>query len=343
MKNLVALLASAGCLLASSGCIQGAASHPELESDVEARRCDVGALAGANAIRAVEGGVVFSKAGSSGDTVLVRRAVGAGCELEDAGGPSIAAGELLDADDLGNVYAFPAEATGGDTISTMLPDEYPGSMVARIDAHGAVSKLLPAGRGIWGFGVTARGDALWVSACGPNGLYDVVTSGQDAGTAQPASWAPGDTLWEQYSSAITDRDTFWSVGVRKSGPPFTSGAGAPGAAGDAITPASGFALTRSTRDGSVEVGATVVDFGDGFVQTTLARCGSRACGFAPAGVVVWDREGAPVRTLDLDDLGAETTEHVADVTASSGGLYVMLSGGPASRVVFLPEESARTL
>lgn len=330
MKNLVVLL-----ILASTGCAPGASSHPELESDVEAQRCVVGSLAGATAIRAFDGvdgrsGVVFARPSASGEAVLIRRALGEGCALSDAGGPSIAAAELLDADDQGNVYAFPAEATAPDQISTMLPDEYAGSMVARIDAGGAVSKLLPAGRGIWGFGVTARGDALWVSACGPNGLFDVAD-----GAAQPAAWAPGDTLWEQYSSALTDRDTFWSVGVRTCAP----GAGV----GDQPTPDCGFALTRSTREGSVEVAATVVEFGDGFAATTLGRCGARVCGFAPAGVVVWDRDGAVLRKLDVEDLGADAAERVGGVTANRGGLYVMLAGGKSSRVVFVPEESARSL
>lgn len=316
MKNLLLLV-----VLGSTGCVQASlTSPPSLDTEIETRRCEVGALAGAASIRAVEGGLVYAKT-SKDDTVLVRRMTGDGCDLTDAGGPSIAAGELLDADDLGNVYTFPAEATDPDVISTMLPDEYAGSMVARVDAQGVVSKLLPAGRGIWGFGVTASGDALWVSACGPNGLFDIA-----AGTAQPAAWTPGDTLWEQSSSAITDRDTFWSVGVRTCGP------------GGALTPDCGFALTRSTREGSVEVGTTVIDFGGGFVQTTLARCGSRACGFEPNGAVVWDERGGPIAKLTLADLGADPAEHVVEVTGNEGGLYVMLAGGAASRVVFVPED-----
>jgi hypothetical protein len=303
----------------SGGCVQPAGvTHPELAAN--GRVCEVPALQSATAIRAVEGGVVFSVRAAD-DSVRVRRTVGEGCDLRDAGGATIAAGALLDADDLGNVYAFPAPATDPAEISTMLPDEYPKSMVARIDGSGRVSKLLPAGRGIWGFGVTARGDALWVSACGPNGLYDVAQDG-----AHLSEWKLPDTLWEQYASALTDRDTFWSVGVRTCGP------------SDPLTPACGFALTRSTREGSQEVGSTVVDFGEGFVQTSLVRCGGRVCGVAPTGLVVWDSKGALVSTRRLADIEARPSELIADVTANDDGVYVLLRSSESSRALFFPED-----
>ncbi|MFO0613292.1 MAG: hypothetical protein U0414_11915 [Polyangiaceae bacterium] len=314
--KLVLALAS----LTSAGCLQAASTAaPEAPRDLERRVCTPSTLAGATSIRAVEGGVVIAEA--DGDALRVRRLTGDGCALSDAGAPAIAAAALLDADDLGNVYVFPAEAKRASDVSTMLPDEYPGSMVARVDARSVVSKLLPAGRGIWSFGATPRGDGLWVSACGPNGVYDITPEG-----ARRASWAMPDTLWEQSASVLSDRETFWSVGVRTCAP------GAP------LTPACGFMLTRSSPTSSREIESTMVDLGEGFAQTSLARCGARVCGVAPTGIIVWDALGARVATVTLADLGAAGAERVQQVTGNEGGLYVILSTATATRVVFLPED-----
>lgn len=239
-------------------------------------------------------GIVFARG------ELVQRMHGAGCALAPSGAP-VAAEQLLDVDDHGALYVFPAEATTPGAVSTMLEGEYRGSMVARVAHDGGVTKLMSAGRGIWGFGVAPLGDALWQDACGPSGVFDVTPEGVSESTFQPSA------LW----GVLTDARTFWSVARSNE-------------------------LVRTTADGSVELGATMVDFGDGLEQGGITRCGANVCGVFASAVLEWDDEGAVVRTLTRDDVGAAADEQIASVTANRHGLYVTLRDEHGVRVVFVP-------
>ena len=279
------------------------------------RSCVVAAPAGVVSLVAGAAGVAFAV--EDDGAVLVHRMRGEGCALV-ADGALVAAGELLDVDDAGNLYVFPAGATSPDVVSTMLPDEYPGSMVARVGLDDSVSKLLDAGRGIWEFGVTPAGDGLWASACGPSGIFSV------KGDAVEAAMAAPDTLWGQMPSVLADLRTFWSVGVRTCDP------------GDALTPECGYALVRTTPAGSEDVATTVVDFGAGFEQAILSRCGAHVCGTVAGGVTVWDRAGRVVRTITLADALGVSGEGFVQATGAAGGVYVLLRGDGGGRVVFVP-------
>lgn len=280
------------------------------------RSCVVAAPAGVVALAASASGVAVAVADTDA-SVLVHRLRGEGCELV-ADGALVAAGELLDIDDRGVLYVFPAEAAAPDVVSTMLPGEYPGSMVARVGRDDGVSKLLPAGRGIWGFGVTPAGDGLWVSACGPSGIFSI-----DGLTVADAMPAP-DTLWAQMPGVLADERTFWSVGVRTCDP------------GQVVTPACGYALVRTTPAGSEDLATTIVDFGAGFEQATLARCGAHVCGVVAGGVTVWDGAGRVVRELSLADALGSPGEAIVEASGAAGGVYVLLRGEAGGRVVFVP-------
>lgn len=323
------------CLYLAVGLVILACDAPEgldgvdegAEADeIDAARDIAAATPRASCVVAAPAGVVTLAAGAAGvavavadtdDSVLVHRMRGEGCELV-ADGALVAAGELLDVDDLGNLYVFPAEAATPDVVSTMLPDEYPGSMVARVGRDDGVAKLLPAGRGIWSFGVTPAGDGLWVSACGPNGIF--LIEGLAVAEAMPAP----DTLWEQMPSVLTDQRTFWSVGVRTCDP------------GQGLTPACGYALVRTTPAGSEDLATTIVDFGAGFEQAKLARCGAHVCGVVAGGVTVWDGTGRVVRELSRTDALGSPGEVIVQASGAAGGVYVLLGGEAGGRVVFVP-------
>jgi hypothetical protein len=280
-----------------------------------ARSCVVPAPAGVEALVAGDAGVVFAVRAAGGEDPALRvlRARGEGCELVVDEDTPIAAGALLDVDERGNIYVFPAEAPDPGVVSTMLPGEYPESMVARVDPANRVAKLLPAGRGIWGFGVAPEGDALWVSACGPSGIFALTVEGVTP-SLEPA----------QLPGVLSDAWTFWSVGVRTCEPT------------EALTPACGFALVRTTPAGSEELGTTIVDLGAGFEQATLARCGANVCGWVAGGVIVWGAGGEPLRTITAEDALARPGERVAQVSGNARGIYVLLRGERGARVVFVP-------
>jgi hypothetical protein len=321
LKTLLGVMASClsvGCG-APAGPLDAPADEPKGTAEV-APACVVPAPEGVSALVAHRDGVVFAVPSPTrrDPGLVVRRWRGAGCDLAADGSAPVAAGSLLDADDLGNLYVFPAEAHARGVISTMLPDEYPESMVAKVDAAGNVSKLLAAGRGIWDFGVSPEGGALWVTACGPTGIFSMTDDG-----VEQAAMTPPETLWQQMPSALTTDRTFWSVGVRTCVPP------------EAVTPACGFALVRSTPEGSREVGTTVVDLGAGFERATLARCGADVCGVFASAVIVWDDEGKALRTIRVSDLDAAPSERIAQVTGNQHGVYLLLRGDAGARVVFV--------
>ena len=300
--------------------------RPDFRDDVHfpahdrAARVQACALSGSGTLVdlvASEAGLAGAWAGAPGGDVRIQRLRGEGCALEPVGRP-LAAAALLDADDLGRVYVFPAESTEPGVLSTMLPDEYRGSMVARVDAAGQVIKLLPAGRGIWGFGVSPRGDALWVSACGPTGIYSV------AGETVDASLAPPATLWQE-GSVLTGPETLFSVGYQ------TCAWDAP------LSEGCGLALVRTTAAGSTEVGSAVADLGAGAERATLSRCGAgRVCGLLSEGIRIWDELGAVVATFDRAALALSPDEHPAAATGNASGVYVMAQSEASSRVVFVP-------
>ena len=253
--------------------------------------------------------------------VHIQRARGVGCELSPDGTAPVSARRLRDVDDLGNLFVAPAEVSEPGFTSTALPDEAYGDTVAKVDTAGRVSAVLSAGRGIWDFGVSAAGGSLWVTACGPTGIFAL---GSDVPSQLTVALEPPDTLWEQMPSALTADHTFWSVGVRTT------------VSNEPLTPASGYALVRTTPEGSRDVGTTLVDFGKGFEQATLARCGSRVCGLFAGAVIVWGSEGEVLDTITASDLGALPSEHIAQVSGNQHGLYFTLSGAAGARVLFVP-------
>lgn len=285
--------------------------------------CVVPTPTGFVSLVATRSGVVFATTSTSHPEPLVRveRFRGAGCELSLDNTAPVAAKSLLDADDLGNLFVSPAEASEPGLVSTMLPGEHVGDVVVKVDTAGHVSKLLSAARGLWDFGVSPAGGSLWVTACGPTGIF---TMSSDLSSELTPALAPPETLWEQMPSVLTDDHTFWSVGVRT------------GAWDETITPASGYALVRTTPEGSRDVGTTLVDLGKGFEQATLTRCGNHVCGLFPGAVIVWGNEGTVLDTLTASDLDASPTEHIAGVSGNEHGLYISLSGTTGARVFFVP-------
>jgi hypothetical protein len=281
--------------------------------------CEVATPAGLSSIAASERGLAFAVQPAEGSELIVQRSHGAGCDLSTEGESKFAAGGLLDTDDLGNLYIWPAKSTHTGVRSTMLRDTFEslGSTLMKVDLSGHVSELVYAGRGIWDFGVSPGGDAIWVTACGPTGIFSVAPSGLTL------SLPPPDSLWQQMPSVLTSASTFWSVGVRTCFPPAD------------VTPSCGFALVRTTPDGSENVGTTLIDFGAGFEQATLVRCGSRVCGVFTSAVVIWDAEGRVVRTITSDDVSALDSEHIAQVTGNDRGVYLLLRSDTGSRVVFV--------
>ncbi len=290
---------------------------PDLAA-LPARSCVVPVPTGVVSLGASADGLAFAVTadGADGSPLLVYRAHGEGCELAADERAPVAVSELLDVDDLGNLYVFPAEPGSTGATSTMLPDETPGGMVASVDLDGRVTKLLSAGRGIWAFGVAPAGDALWVTACGPTGIF--------ASADMTPTLPPPDTLWEQLPSVLTDEQTFWSV--------------AAGTCDDAepVHPGCGHALVRTTPAGSEALAPTIVDLGAGFEQAELARCGAHVCGVVSQGLLVWDHDGAVLRTISASDTLARPDERIAQVSGNHHGVYVLLQSEHATRVVFVP-------
>lgn len=280
--------------------------------------CVVATPEGVIGMAAHRDGVVFIKPSTANGNPSVRaeRSLGIGCELTAQPSAPVALESLLDVDDRGNLYGFPAEGQVGE-VSTMLPDEYPGSMVAKVDAAGKVTKLVAAGRGIWSFGVSPEGGSMWMTACGPTG----VLSTADATQTMP----PPETLWAQYPSVLTNDATFWSLGYGTCN------------RGEARTPDCGFPLVRTTLEGSQEVAATIVDFGAGYEESMLARCGTDVCGVFKSAVIVWDDAGKPIRTILLSEI-ASPSESIAQVSGNQHGVYVLLEGAAGARIVFVPAQ-----
>ncbi len=289
--------------------------------------CVVAAPSNVSSLVASERGVVFATAmaGMENPTFLLQRTVGIGCDLSAVGQMPIAAASLLDVDDAGNVYVFPARTQDPALLSTMLPDFFEGraSTAAKVDLANNISEVVYAGRGIWNFGVSPKGTSLWVTACGPTGIFSVTESGL------VETLTPSDSLWQQMPSVLADDRTFWSVGVGT----------CHGTQG--ITPDCGFALVRTTNNGSENVGTTLVDVGKAFEQTTLSRCGALVCGVLDSAVVLWDADGQVMRTITLGDVSALPTELIAMASGNQYGVYLLLRSDAGSRVVFVADSRQR--
>lgn len=154
-------------------------------------------------------------------------------------------GKLLDVDDQGNAYVFMPET--GD------------SEVVQISPSGARSTVVEAGRGIWDFAISPEGNTMYVTSCGPTGIFVYPSSPLQTAIEPP------ETLWNSYPSALTSNGTLWSVGYGAK------------------------TLVRTTASGSTTLG----DTGD----ATLMRCGVNVCGVKPGEVREWDEQGTLLRTV----------------------------------------------
>lgn len=188
-----------------------------------------------------------------------------------------------------------------------------------------MTKLVYAGRGIWDFAAAPDGDALWVTACGPTGIFDVTLPASVAESALEAPIMAMDTL-----PVLTSGDTFWSV--------------SPWACDVTVTDACGYALVRTTPEGSADVATTVMDFGAGLGKErgALARCGRNVCGVFTSAVVRWNDDGEVIEVLDQGAIDVRSGERIAGATGNAHGLYVHLlkgqGGAEGARVVFIPHE-----
>lgn len=286
------------------------------EASQASEPCDVDAPAGVVAMQASEHGLALAVTSESG--LRVQRMEGAACDLTADGTKPVAAGTLLDFDNAGNLYVFPAAAGAPDEVSTWLEDGGADSVVEKVDLNGKVSPMVHAGRGIWAFGMAPEGPTFLVTACGPTGIF----SGQEPDFSTVLT--PPDTLWNGMPSVLTDAHTLWSVGYLTCSPT------------EPASPDCGYALTRTTPEGSEELGPTLMDFGKGYEQGALARCGTRVCGLFASGVVQWNAQGALERTLAPADLGAEPGARILQVAGNAKGLYLLLEGKAGNRVVYVP-------
>lgn len=274
--------------------------------------CVVETEPGVADLEATPRGLVLATA--EGAVVNVQRLHGTGCDLAAEGRP-IVAEALLDVDAQERLYVFPTDVLSRIAAPSMPAGEARLGMVAKIDEFDVATKLLDPGRGIWSFGVAPSGDALWVTACGPNGIF--------AMDGMTPAITPPDTLWEQMPAVLTDARTFWSIGTLTCDPT------------QPLSADCGYELVRTTPEGSETFGSTLADHGDGLVYAELARCGSRVCGVYPRAVRVWNDSGAEELTITLADVGASEVERFASATGNAAGTYVLLTGGETSRVVFV--------
>ncbi len=280
--------------------------------------CEVSETFGVQHLRATAAGVVFV---TDDDGLVAQRFAGVGCALKPDGTPRVAIAELLGADDLGHLYAFPRETRDRDAVSTMLPGGRPDGYVAKVDRGGRVTKLLDAGRGIWSFGVSPSGGALYYVGCDPGGVRPVHG---DAMAREPSMGSP-QSLWNQFDSVLTDDATFWSRGYRVCGRdgPWTTECGHP--------------LTKTTAAGDTEVAQIDLDFGKGLETPRLASCGARVCGLYGASntVVVWNADGQVAHTIHPADHGDLATDVIFEISGNAHGVYLLLGGPRGTRVVFV--------
>lgn len=262
-------------------------------------------------------GGVFAVGGANG--ALLQRYEGRGCALTPAGAPI--AGDLIDIDDNGAVWVRASNAPTHEegVIDTRGEDSY-GDLVVRVGADDAVTEIARAGRGIWQTAVSAEGDAFMATSCGSiNGFSRV----NDDGSFAPLALSTPNGEWA--AGVFTADDTFWSPGQSSCTDRLD------GALDDVCGPH----LVRTDSEGSVELGSTVLDFGAGFEQGVLSRCGHDVCGVFASAVVVWDRDGAIARVVAAEAIlpGA----FIVGVSGNSDGLYIRVVEPRAmQRLFFVP-------
>jgi hypothetical protein len=230
------------------------------------------------------------------DDGTLLRGEGAGCELHLAQTGEV--GELLDVDAAGNAYVKTADAFQ----SEHFPETF-GDLVVRIAPDGTSTSVVGAGRGIWGFGVSASGHTMWVSACGPTGVLS---------TSDLSSVLAANPPWELGTAVLTGDTTYWSSRTES----CTE-------RGSVCT----LALTRSTPEGERSVMTVQREIG---LTLLLARCGDGLCTAIAQTVTQLDAEGALVREFSRELLRLEDTDRVMSFGSTSRGLYV-LSEGPGGR------------
>lgn len=250
------------------------------------------------------------------DGAVVERLHGQGCALAPIGGEVAAAG-LFGADDRGTIYVAPAPADDGGAIATMLPDALPGGSVAAVDLADRVAAVVLAPRGIWGFGSAPSGDALWVTACGPTGVFTRTDQGLAPVFPSPA------TLWEQLPSVMSDDATLWSVGVRT-------------CVGTAeLDRDCGYALSRTTAAGTRTFASLVGEGDAGLELATLAPCGPEICGVGSRTIRRWDLEGRELVPLDATALALADDATIVQAAGNAAGIYVLSRAPDATHVVFV--------
>jgi hypothetical protein len=279
--------------------------------------CQVANSEGTVGVAASDFGLALAVPAIFGEELVVRRSRGVGCELEPEP-RSFAVNGLFDLDDEGDLFLLPGNGTSPGVVSTVPADSYPGGVVGRLDRLGRVQTVLSGGRGFWTMGVAPDGDAMWVTACGPSGIFAV-----DGDQATP-SMTPPHTQWGTLPTVLTDADTLWSVG-RDTCPH-----------GEPLALDCGRALTRTTPAGSEEVAPTIVDLGRGPEAATLARCGDQVCGVLEQAVLVWNDRGEVEQTILAAEALAQADERIAAAAGNSLGIYLLLERDGFTRVVFAP-------
>lgn len=301
MKRTLALLFLAACGVPPEHAAQPLAARPRTSAPTGP--CEV--ARNADDLHATRDGVVLVEKG------LAQRYTAVGCGLVPDGSAPVAVSAVLAVDGAGNVFAYGSDARQRGVVATLRPGERAESMVLKVTREGAVAPILATGRGIWGFGVSPAGGALWFEGCAPGGVYALHADDTMSLVDRPP------TLWAQMDGAFTDDETFFSVGYRTCTTPGVE---------------CGYDLMRTTRDGTVSVGTTI--FGTAHAQ--LAPCGPRLCGLLEDAIAIWNGDGALVATLPHARLGVRDGERIARVTGNAQGLYLLLRSADATRVVFSP-------
>ena len=273
--------------------------------------CDVAAGRAIIGLRTFAGGIAISTVNplDPNGPLLVERARGEGCALSAAGAP-VAATELLDVDDAGGLYVLGAAATTPNVLSS-VSDQSAGDVVVRIDESGSKRDIVSAGRGIWTFGTSPSGNTIWVTACGPTGIFDI------RGPELVSAMTPPDSGWHSAPNVLTADDTFWSIGAQKC------------VRGDCQRP---LVRTRPTESERVAIAAYNLDDTE---DAVLARCGSNVCGVSAGRLQIWDDEGVILEDYAGEDIGALPAEQLVTASGNESGTYIHLRQAQGDRLIFV--------
>lgn len=260
-------------------------------------RCEV-ALPG-TPVRVAAGGETLV-VGLDDGTLL--RGVGAGCALHFERSGEL--GELLDVDAAGDVYVMVGDALR----AARFPDTF-GDLVARVSAEGEATRVVGAGRGIWGFGVAPSGKVMWVSACGPTGVLS---------TADLTPRLDVVTPWERGAAVLSDDTTFWSTTV------------------EACTER-GSTCTLALVQETPQATRTLATMPSAVAETPLlARCGEGVCVALEGALQQFSADGTLTRGLERDALALSERERVLSLAMTRSGLYVLSDGEGGRRLHFTP-------